>query len=123
MKNTQNLFSAFTWEKMLSEYPAADYDISEYHKILNGGKSLPDFLKPYIELPLLQRLKGIGLLCGTDWTPLYRNRFYYSRLDHSVGVALIIYHFTQSKVQSISGLLHDVSTPVFSHVSGRHSVL
>ncbi len=102
---------------MLSEYDKASYDISEYHRILNGGNSIPDFLIPYIKLPLLQRLKGIGLLCGTDWTPLYKNRFYYSRLDHSIGVALIIYHFTKSKAQTISGLLHDVSTPVFSHVT------
>ncbi len=102
---------------MLTEYNNYEYDISEYHKILNGGKSLPEFLIPYINLPLIQRLKGIGLLCGTDWTPLYKNRFYYSRLDHSIGVALIIYHFTKSKAQTISGLLHDVSTPVFSHVS------
>ncbi|MCQ2591422.1 MAG: HD domain-containing protein [Treponema sp.] len=66
---------------------------------------------------MLQRLKGIGLLCGTDWTKLYKNRFYYSRLDHSVGVALIIWHFTHDKAQTIAGLLHDVSTSVFSHVS------
>ena len=59
----------------------------------------------------------MGLLCGTDWTPLYKNRFYYSRLDHSKGVALIVWHFTHDKAQTIAGLLHDISTPVFSHVS------
>ena len=65
----------------------------------------------------MQRLSGIGLLCGTDWTSLYKNRFFYSRLDHSVGVALIIWNFTKDKTQTIAGLLHDVSTTVFSHVS------
>ena len=110
-----NFFTPFTWEKMLSLNPPGKYDIAAYHKILSPD--FPEFLKKYIELPLLQRLKGIGLLCGTDWTPLYKNRFYYSRLDHSIGVALIIWHFTQDKAQTIAGLLHDVSTPVFSHVS------
>ncbi|MCR4733531.1 MAG: hypothetical protein K5829_00795 [Treponema sp.] len=100
---------------MLEEYPAQKYDIKAYHKILSPD--YPDFLDKYIKLPLLQRLEGVGLLCGTDWTPLYKNRFYYSRLDHSIGVALIIWHFTKDKAQTIAGLLHDVSTPVFSHVS------
>jgi hypothetical protein len=63
----------------------------------------------------------VGLLCGTDWTPLYHNRFFYSRLDHSIGVALIIWNFTHDRIQSIAGLLHDVSTPVFSHVSDFRS--
>ena len=115
---TNNYYAPFTWEKMLSQNSQNQYQkdiVTAYHKILSP--EFPDFLTKYIELPLLQRLKGIGLLCGTDWTKLYKNRFYYSRLDHSIGVALIIWHFTQDKAQTIAGLLHDVSTPVFSHVS------
>ena len=110
-----NLFNKYDWKTMLNQYPLQSYDISEYHKILSSD--YPSFLDKYISLPLLQRLKGVGLLCGTDWTKLYKNRIYYSRLDHSIGVALIIWHFTHDKAQTISGLLHDVSTPVFSHVS------
>ena len=110
-----NYYKPFTWEKMLSQNPPREYNIEDYHKILSPD--FPAFLKKYLELPLLQRLQGIGLLCGTDWTRLYRNRFYYSRLDHSIGVALIIWHFTHDKAQTLAGLLHDVSTPVFSHVS------
>ncbi|QTQ15441.1 hypothetical protein [Treponema parvum] len=89
--------------------------IRAYHRILSPES--PDFIDDYIRLPILQRLSGVGLLCGTDWTPLYRNRFYYSRLDHSVGVALILWHFTHDKIQTLAGLLHDVSTPAFSHVA------
>lgn len=110
-----NFFEAYDWNTILQEYPVQNYDIKAYHKILSPD--YPDFINKYTELPLLQRLKGIGLLCGTDWTSLYKNRFYYSRLDHSIGVALIIWHFTKNKAQTIAGLLHDVSTPVFSHVS------
>jgi len=101
---------------MLSMYPPAEPpSIQKYHEILSP--EFPDFLDKYLSLPILKRLSGVGLLCGTDWTPLYRNRFYYSRLDHSTGVALIIWHFTHDRALTLAGLLHDVSTPVFSHVA------
>ena len=110
-----NQFDEFTWEKVLSLYPDRNYSVSEYQKILSP--EFPGFLKKYLSLPIMTRLKGIGLLCGTDWTPLYKNRFYYSRFDHSVGVSLIVWNFTHDKKQALAGLLHDVSTPVFSHVA------
>ena len=102
---------------MLTRFPMQKIDINDYFRILCPDDDYPAFLDKYFELPILKRLQGIGLLCGTDWTHLYRNRFYYSRLDHSKGVALIVWHFTHDKVQTVAGLLHDVSTPVFSHVS------
>lgn len=112
-----NYFEKYDWQTILNEHPQSEkaFNIEEYYKIL--CPEFPDFLKKYIELPIMQRLSGIGLLCGTDWTSLYKNRFFYSRLDHSVGVALIIWNFTKDKTQTIAGLLHDVSTTVFSHVS------
>ena len=113
----ENFFEKYDWKTILCEYPQTEkpFSIEEYYKIL--CPEFPNFLKKYIELPIMQRLSGIGLLCGTDWTSLYKNRFFYSRLDHSVGVALIIWNFTKDKTQTIAGLLHDVSTTVFSHVS------
>lgn len=108
-------YDNLTFERILFSAPRVSYDIKAYHKILSPD--YPDFLDKYINLPMLQRLQGIGLLCGSDWTPLFKNRMYYSRLDHSVGVALIVWHFTHDKAQTISGLLHDISTPTFSHVS------
>ena len=110
-----NFFEPLNWQTILSMNSAGEWDTKKYHKIL--CPDFPEFLNKYLELPLLQRLKGIGLLCGTDWTALYKNRFYYSRFDHSLGVALIIWNFTGDKAQTIAGLLHDASTPVFSHVS------
>ena len=105
-----------TWPLMLSSFPKnTDFPIASYHRILSAD--FPEFINNYIDLPILQRLSGIGLLCGTDWTPLYRNRFFYSRLDHSIGVALILWHFTHDRAETLAGLLHDVSTPVFSHVA------
>ena len=112
-----NFFDKYDWETMLNQHAPVKYNISQYFKILCPRDDYPPFLDRYIRLPVMQRLAGVGLLCGTDWTPLYKNRFYYSRLAHSKGVALIVWHFTHDKAQTIAGLLHDIATPVFSHVS------
>ncbi len=117
VKHMINYFDKYDWETMLNQHGPVEYDISQYFEILCPRDDYPPFLDRYIQLPVMQRLAGVGLLCGTDWTPLYKNRFYYSRLDHSKGVALIVWHFTHDKAQTIAGLLHDISTPVFSHVS------
>ncbi len=90
-----------------------DFSISKYHGLLSPA--YPPFLDEYVALRSLQRLSGIGLLCGTDWTPLFHNKFFYSRLDHSIGTALIVWNFTHDKKQTIAALFHDVSTPAFSH--------
>lgn len=114
---SMNRYDTLSWEIMFSRFPKKEININEYFRILCPDEDYPSFLEKYYQLPILKRLRGIGLLCGTDWTRLYRNRFYYSRFDHSKGVALIVWHFTHDKAQTIAGLLHDVSTPVFSHVS------
>ncbi len=110
-----NFYDKYDWETILSLHPKENYDIQKYHQILSPD--YPEFLPKYTNLPILQRLDGIGLLCGTDFTPLYKNRFYYSRLAHSIGVSLIVWNFTKDKKQTIAGLLHDISTSVFSHVT------
>ena len=111
-----NQYNNQNWNYILSKYPDnSNFDIQKYHKILSP--EFPDFLMEYINLPIMQRLSGIGLLCGTDWTKLYKNRFYYSRLDHSLGTALIVWNFTKNKKQTLAALFHDISTQVFSHVS------
>lgn len=88
--------------------------LARYQKIL--CPEFPPFLKKYFDLKILARLKGIGLLCGTDWTPLFHNRFYYSRYDHSLNCALIVWNWTRDKKKTLAALFHDVSTPAFSHV-------
>ena len=45
---------------------------------------------------------------------MWYNLFRFS-LDHSVAVALIVWHFTHDKKQTLSGLFHDIATPVFKH--------
>ena len=83
-----------------------------YHKILSPD--YPTWLDEYVGTPAMQRINQISLSCGTDYCGLYNNKWY-SNLDHSIGVALIIWHFTNNKAQTLSGLFHDIATPVFKH--------
>ena len=80
-------------------------------------KDIPDFLRLLAQTDAMQRLGDVGMNCGCEYTSF--DRFSglqpYSRLDHSMGVALIVWHFTADKAQSAAGLLHDIATPVFAH--------
>lgn len=79
---------------------------------------IPPFLAECAAAPCVQRLKGVGMNCGCEYTsfPRFSGLRPYSRYDHSLGVALIVWHFTGDQKQAIAGLLHDVATPVFAHV-------
>lgn len=85
----------------------------KYYHILHTD--IPSFIQPYLTCPSLERLKGIGLFCGVDYSCLFHPSSFYSRFDHSLGVALITYHFTHDKKATLSALFHDISTPIFSH--------
>ena len=87
--------------------------INDYFHILSN--EIPDFIKEYIEAPEMQRLKGISMVCGENFTKMCPYVMYYSRLEHSIGVALIIWNFTKDKKQALAGLFHDIASPAFSH--------
>lgn len=78
---------------------------------------IPHFLLEFMQTKEMQRLKDIGMNCGCEYTNLktFKKCQSYSRFDHSVGVALIVWHFTEDIKQSVAGLLHDIATPVFAH--------
>lgn len=81
-------------------------------------EDMPDFLLEAAQTPAMERLKGVGMNCGCEYTsfPLFHGWKPYSRFDHSVGAALIVWHFTGDREQAMAALLHDIATPVFSHV-------
>lgn len=81
-------------------------------------RDIPDFLWEAAQTPLMQRLKEVGMNCGCEYTSFERfaRLAPYSRYDHSMGCALIVWHFTADRRQSLAALLHDVATPVFAHV-------
>ncbi len=79
---------------------------------------IPEFIRSIAETPAMQRLKDIGMNCGCEYTsfPLFIGLQKYSRFNHSIGVGLIVWHFTHDIRQTVAALLHDISTPVFAHV-------
>lgn len=86
-------------------------EINEYRKIL--CEEYPIWLDNYINTSEIQRLKGIGLSCGTGYSGCFNEKYYYSKLYHSIGVALIIWNFINDKKATLAGLFHDISAPVF----------
>ena len=98
---------------MSKYYDNLDSLRKEYFKVLSPV--FPEWLLDYIDTPEMQRLSGISMLCGTDYSKIYKYVSFNSVLDHSVGVALIIWNFTNDKKQTLSGLFHDIATPTFKH--------
>ena len=77
--------------------------------------NFPNWLHEYINTPPMLHQQYISTTCGLIYTKLIGENTFYSSLDHSVGVALIVWHFTKDKKQTIAALLHDIATPVFKH--------
>lgn len=88
-------------------------EIKSYFAILEPD--FPDWLNDYIETPELLHQQYISMTCGTIYTKLFPSLFFYSSLDHSIAVALIVWHFTHDKKQTLAGLFHDIATPAFKH--------
>lgn len=82
------------------------------------SNEIPEFITELCESAPMQRLKDVGMNCGCEYTnfPRFTVCDPYSRYEHSVGVGLIVWHFTGDVKQSIAGILHDIATPVFAHV-------
>ena len=88
-------------------------DTAKFFKILS--EDYPDWLDDYINTRELQTQKYSSVTCGKIYSDLFSGMEYYSSLDHSIAVALIIWHFTHDKKQTLAGLFHDISTPAFKH--------
>ena len=87
-----------------------------YHAIYDT--KAPDFLLRLAQTPPMRRLRRVGMNCGCEYTSFERFRGIarYTRYEHSLGAALIVWRFTGDKAQSASALLHDIATPPFAHV-------
>lgn len=90
-----------------------DERIKEYFNILEPN--FPKWLNEYINTDILLKQQYISITCGTIYSNLFESNFFFSSLDHSIAVALICWHFTHDKKITLSGLFHDVATPVFKH--------
>ena len=98
---------------MSKYYYNVSKEIKDYFKILEP--EFPEWLNEYIDTKELLLQQYISVTCGTIYSDLFESDFFFSSLDHSVAVALIVWHFTHDKKQTLSGLFHDIATPVFKH--------
>lgn len=85
----------------------------EYFKVLEPD--FPEWLLDYINTPEMLKQQHISITCGTIYSDLFESDYFFSSLDHGIAVALIVWHFTHDKKQTLSGLFHDIATPVFKH--------
>ena len=86
--------------------------IKNYFKILSND--FPEWLNEYINTKEMLKQQYISVSCGKIYAKMF-NYGEYNSLDHSIAVALIIWNFTHDKKQTLSGLFHDIATPVFKH--------
>lgn len=79
---------------------------------------IPKFLKEFSSVREMNRIRNVGMNCGCEYTSfdIFKNIGSYSRYQHSLGCAVMAYHFTADIRQSIAALYHDIATPVFAHV-------
>ena len=94
-------------------YNNASKEIKDYFKILEP--EFPEWLNEYIDTKELLSQQYISVTCGTIYSDLFESDFFFSSLDHSVAVALIVWHFTHDQKQTLAGLFHDIATPAFKH--------
>ena len=98
---------------MSKYYDNISKEIKDYFEILEPN--FPEWLNEYIDTKELLSQQYISVTCGTIYSDLFESDFFFSSLDHSVAVALIVWHFTHDKKQTLSGLFHDIATPAFKH--------
>ena len=91
----------------------ANEEVKKYFKIIEP--EFPEWLYEYINTKELLKQQYISVTCGTIYSDLFESEFFYSSLDHSIAVALIVWHFTHDKKQTLAGLFHDIATPAFKH--------
>lgn len=88
-------------------------DAREYLSLLSP--EFPAWLLKYIATPDMQRLSGVSMACGWDYTGLYSFQNFHSVLEHSIGTAVLAWRFTHDKKATLSALFHDIASPAFKH--------
>lgn len=86
----------------------------EYLSVLSP--EFPAWLLRYIATPEMQRLSGVSMVNGIEYSSLYSFEHSNTVFAHSIGVALIVWRFTHDKKQTLAALFHDIANPAFKHV-------
>jgi HD superfamily phosphohydrolase len=82
------------------------------------NEETPDLIRELIRSRSMRRIGRVDMNCGMNYTccELFDGIDAYPRLTHSIGTALIVYHFTKDETMTCAALFHDIAAPVFSHV-------
>lgn len=81
--------------------------------LLYGNVELPAVFEDLLASPALKRLAGVHQ-SGAIY--LVNPSLSHTRLEHSIGVMLLIRKLGGDELEQIAGLLHDISHTAFSHV-------
>lgn len=81
--------------------------------LLYGNVELPAVFEDLLASPALKRIGGVHQ-SGAIF--LVNPELNHTRLEHSIGVMLLIRKLGGSELEQIAGLLHDISHTAFSHV-------
>jgi HD superfamily phosphohydrolase len=81
--------------------------------IIYGSMMAPAVITALLESPSLKRLAGIH---QSGAVFLVEPRIKHTRLEHSIGVCMLIGFLGGSELEQVAGLLHDLSHTAFSHV-------
>ena len=85
----------------------------------NYDVQIPEAICRILDIPEMIRLKDVGMNCGCEYTsfPLFRSmRERYTRYDHSMGTALLVWRFSKDPAWTLAAAFHDIATPCFAHV-------
>ncbi|MEE3486589.1 MAG: hypothetical protein VZT48_00625 [Bulleidia sp.] len=81
-------------------------------------ETLPACALELLDTEPLKRIGRIDMNCGMNYTSVipFAKMEPYTRLSHSIGVSMILWHYTRDEKQMLAGLVHDIAAPAFSHV-------
>jgi len=85
----------------------------QFNDFLYGKMYLPEVFSDLLKTDALKRLAGVHQ-SGAIF--LVNPDICHSRLEHAVGVTMLIRMLGGSELEQIAGLLHDISHTAFSHV-------
>ena len=88
-------------------------NVKKYFALLEPN--YPEWLNEYIDTKEMLQQQYISMSCGNVYSKMFSLDNAVSSLEHSIGVALIVWHFMHDKKQTLSGLFHDIATPAFKH--------
>lgn len=80
--------------------------------------TMPKIFEEVIESDAMKRIDRVDMNCSLMYTsvPFFQTISMFSRYQHSLGVGLLAYYFTNDEKQALAALFHDIATPAFSHV-------